>query len=239
MHINFVCVLYLALIWYSGHGQRDTGHWCFKDDVLTFEELLSLYETHFRGRLLTVVTDCCYSGHWAYQLAEALERKGIPPCGHHAEEAGYLIKLYASCQPHERATMCSYTFEGVSAGSDGLVKFEVQTALKGQRTCGVDTTSIRCSGLDRGIPCGICVQNVSWRDIPRYQCLSHFVQQVPEGNGWLYLLLFEEEEATFKAKVQKGARGEDVLRHGRVLCSGWDEEPPPEVVRAVTAFFDL
>lgn len=227
----------VALIWYSGHGQRGSGNWCFKDGILGFEELLTLYEAHFRGRLLTVVTDCCFSGHWAYQLAETMDRKGIPPCGHRAEEEGYLLQLYAACQPHERATMSCYSSEGVSAGCEGLVKFEMQAVLTRQKTCGIDTTRLGCSVPERGLSCGVFLQSVGWRDIPQYQSLSQYIHLIHEGNGWLYLLLYEEEEALFRVKVREG--NTEVHQHGRVLCSGWGEEPPPEVSRAVAAFFDL
>ena len=196
-----------------------------------------LYETHFRGRLLTVVTDCCFSGHWAYQLAGIMDQKGIPPCGHRAEEEGYLLQLFAACQPYERPTMCCYSSEGVSAGKEGLIKFEMQAVLTRQKTCGIDTTRLGCSVLERGISCGVSLQNVGWRDIPQYQSLNRYIHLIHEGNGWLYLLIYEEDEATFRVKVREGIG--NLVQHGRVLCSGWGEEPPPDVSRAVAAFFDL
>lgn len=196
-----------------------------------------LYETHFRGRLLTVVTDCCFSGHWAYQLAGIMDQKGIPPCGHRAEEEGYLLQLFAACQPYERPTMCCYSSEGVSAGKEGLIKFEMQAVLTRQKTCGIDTTRLGCSVLERGFSCGFSLQNVGWRDIPQYQSLNRYIHLIHEGNGWLYLLVYEEDEATFRVKVREGI--DNLVQHGRVLCSGWGEEPPPDVSRAVAAFFDL
>ena len=43
-----------ATLWYTGHGERGTGNWCFKDGVITFEDIFGLYMDHMRGKRLTI-----------------------------------------------------------------------------------------------------------------------------------------------------------------------------------------
>jgi hypothetical protein len=123
----FQCKKPAATLWYTGHGQRGTGNWCFEDGAISLEDLIRLYEMCFKGRLLTIITDCSYSGHWAYQMASILDSMNIPPCGHKAIEEGYLIKVHASCQPYQRTTMCWYVDHGVEVGRGGIVEHCMQT----------------------------------------------------------------------------------------------------------------
>ena len=102
-----------ALIWYTGHSEQGTGDWCFKDGTISFQEIFDLYRAHFSGRLLCIVSDCCYSGKWVHTCAETLDNMGIPPCGHKAREQGVMIKIFASCQPNQRAGDPCYSVEGV------------------------------------------------------------------------------------------------------------------------------
>ena len=94
----FVSILYtcIALIWYTGHGEKATGNWCFKVGVISFEDLFALYMDHFRGKVLTLVCDCSYSGSWVEQCAMKLDEIGIPSCGHqgsgHLDQSVLLVQ---------------------------------------------------------------------------------------------------------------------------------------------------
>uniref|UniRef100_A0A1X7VFE7 Uncharacterized protein n=1 Tax=Amphimedon queenslandica TaxID=400682 RepID=A0A1X7VFE7_AMPQE len=49
---------------YTGHGEKDTGNWCFKDGVISFNDIFELYINHFKGKPLSITSDCSYSGNW-------------------------------------------------------------------------------------------------------------------------------------------------------------------------------
>ena len=51
--------------------------------------------------------------------AKALDRLGIPPCGHLAREQGTLVKVFASCQPDQKAAEPCYSVESVTVADDG------------------------------------------------------------------------------------------------------------------------
>ena len=40
--------------------------------TISFQEAFNLYREYFSGRLLLIVSDCCYSGHWVEACAETL-----------------------------------------------------------------------------------------------------------------------------------------------------------------------
>ena len=47
---------------YFGPGKRSTGDWCFEDGFITFRDIAELYIKHFRGRVLSIHSDCSYAG---------------------------------------------------------------------------------------------------------------------------------------------------------------------------------
>ncbi len=115
------------MIWYTGHGERMTGNWCFNDDVVSFEDLFTLYQQHFKGKMLSIISDCCYSGQWVHRCADMLESLKIEPCGHKAIAAGFLIKIFAACQPDEVAFDTIFSKQCVNLRStDSLMLFSIE-----------------------------------------------------------------------------------------------------------------
>ena len=89
-----------------------TGDWCFGDGFITLRELLDIYmsNTHFRGRIFSIVSDCSYSGSWVKECMEFMDEQGVGPCGHAAQEKGILIQVLTSCLSNEipcRVCVCS------------------------------------------------------------------------------------------------------------------------------------
>lgn len=97
-----------VLIWYTGHGQKNTGNWVLKDGFLSFKDIYDLYKTYFKGRYLYVVSDCCYSGAWVLECARLLDMDDIK-CIHAAERHHIYIKVFAACLPDEPAYDKFYT----------------------------------------------------------------------------------------------------------------------------------
>ena len=57
---------------------------------------LYLQNAYFKGRVLTISTDCSYSGCWVKEAMTFMDDQGVGPCGHAAKEKGILVKVYAS-----------------------------------------------------------------------------------------------------------------------------------------------
>ena len=111
-------ILPAVLLLYMGHSEEGTGNWCFKDGTISFQEIFALYREHCHGKLMSIVTDCCYSGQWTIDCAKTLDSLGIPPCGHRAREQGILVKVLASCQPDQKAAEPCHSVEGVTVLDD-------------------------------------------------------------------------------------------------------------------------
>lgn len=158
------------MIWYSGHGQQDTGNWCFSDDILTFDEIWELYMTLFQGQMLCIVTDCCYSGQWVHRLAGILDKMRVPACGHQATERNILLKIFASCQPEQKAHDPCYSTTGVYYNDkEEAILFPVRKQLQpDQTTCGLDTTKV-CCNRSPNEACQFCHlpanSQWTWRDL--------------------------------------------------------------------------
>ena len=50
------------VVYYTGHGEIGTGNWCFADGTLSLHEIEELLEGCSHPLL---ISDSCYSGHWA------------------------------------------------------------------------------------------------------------------------------------------------------------------------------
>ena len=62
------------VIYYTGHGELGTGNWCFLENengqrknnsYIGIAEILQLFPDEGLEGPLTIISDCCYSGHWA------------------------------------------------------------------------------------------------------------------------------------------------------------------------------
>ena len=59
---------YKPILYYSGHGEIGTGNWCFHDGTLSIREIHKMLPI---GCLYpTIISDACYSGHWANYCLE-------------------------------------------------------------------------------------------------------------------------------------------------------------------------
>ena len=220
-----LCFHFIALIWYTGHGEKATGNWCFKDGVISFEDLFALYMDHFRGKVLTLVCDCSYSGRWVEQCAKKLDEIGIPSCGHHTRDQGILIKVYCSCKSDQKSEMLVFCNEGVFTESGILWYRSDKQLTAGQQAFGANFCIIRC----RKKPEETCevLPHHTWMERLFLGPYVYLVRGKDKDKpAWYYVLVDKEKEDDFKAKVATGTI--DVADYGKIICSGWGENPPAE-----------
>ena len=223
-----------ATIWYMGHSEEGTGDWCFKDGTISFQELFDLYMTHLPGRLLTIVSDCCYSGNWVHRCAETLDNKlGIRPCGHKARERGVLIKVCASCQGNQKAAEPCFSTDAthVDANSDTLKSRRNPQLTEHQTTMVADFTQLVCCRE----PWSLCPADDAFKNWKWYNAVSgemrrniHPVRGNDEGRpAWHYVLLSSGDEEHVQGFKEQNRTGTiDVADWGYAIESGWGEDPP-------------
>lgn len=65
-----------VVIYYTGHGETNTGNWCFADGVVTLSDVynavLSVYP---KVDTVNLMCDCNYSGNWCMELKQMKLKK--------------------------------------------------------------------------------------------------------------------------------------------------------------------
>ena len=213
---------FIAVLHYTGHGEKGTGNWCFKDGVITFEEIFGLYLDCMRGKRLMIISDCSYAGNWIRDCVRKLDEIGIPSCGHHTREHGILLKICTSCKENEESKFMAFTREGMKNGNYILKKMS-----SGQTSTHGDFRMIRCSKAD--LPCEI---SSTWNDRFYAKPFVYLVRGKDRGKeAWHYVLVDEDKLEGFKTQVAIG--NIDVAEYGKVLHSGWGKDPPKDLVRRI------
>ena len=230
MYVIMIQIDYLAIIFYTGHGEKNTGNWCFIDGVITFEDIYSLYFRWFRGKRLTINCDCSYSGNWIKDCAKTLESLKISSCGHHTREVGILLNVWCSCDVEEEATALCYVTEAITFDEENQsVVTNFNTKLTSKQTTKLgDFRQIRCS-KEINESCEVDpYPKITWMD--RVFPKSHLVHLV-RSKMWQYVQVDEDKVDEFKCQVKKGIV--NVADYGRVLYAGLGQDPPPQVIHQV------
>ena len=139
----------LVALHYIGAGRRGTGDWCFEDGFITFRDIAQLYlraSHNFKGRVLTIVSDCSYSGCWVRDCMEFLDEQGVQPCGHKAREKGMVIKVMASYKSIEIPTKFCYSTSSIrNSTSTGYTIFYKSKVSETQTPDYIDSSHINCT----------------------------------------------------------------------------------------------
>ena len=222
-----------AVLYYLGHSEEGTGNWCFKDGTISFQEIFDLYRRHCPGKVLAILPDCCYSGNWVRECAKTLDSLGIPPCGHRAREQGILIKVFASCQPDQKAAEPCYSVDGVTVDNDGtLTVWDKQ--LSQQKSSWCDATNLTCCrGPDESCRSEEALKNWTWQDAVNGGLKSKvfIVRGTDQGlPAWHFVLLSNKSEAYKEQFLEALKSGTiDVAEWGYRIESGWGEDPPQDL----------
>ena len=222
-----------AVLHYLGHSEEGTGNWCFKDGTISFQEIFDLYRRHCPGKLLTITPDCCYSGNWVRECAKTLDSLGIPPCGHRAREQGILIKVFASCQPDQKAAEPCYSVEGVTVNDDGTLTFWDKQLSQQKSLCYETTKLTCCRGPDESCRSEEALKSWTWQDAMDRGLWSgvHIVRGTDRGRPtWQFVLLSSKSEA-YKKQFLKEVKSStiDVAEWGYRIESGGGEHPPQDL----------
>ena len=212
---------FIAFIWYTGHGERGTGNWCFEDGVISFEDIFALYMKYFRGRQLNLTCDCSYSGNWVERCAKKLDEIGVLSCGHHTREHGILIRIYCSCRENQQATMLQFCEEVVFVRQE-MLWYDRCKISSGQTPLLQDFTKIRCGSKAE---CKVPPDHI-WMDHVINNHYVHLVTYKVEGKpAWFYILVDREKVENFRASIDV----DDYAKYGKIILTGWGNNPPKEI----------
>ena len=182
---------------------------------------------------MSIITDCCYSGQWTIDCATTLDSLGISPCGHRAREQGILVKVFASCQPNQKAAEPCYSVEGVTVNDDGTLTVYNET-LAHQTPTWCDVTKLTCwRGPDESCCSDEALKNWKWQETlhERLWKSVQIVRLSDQGRTtWHCLLLSnksEEYQKRFSERVKSGSI--NFTEWGYVIESGEGRNIPQEI----------
>ena len=231
------------VVYYTGYGEEGTGNWCFKDGVISFQDIFALYIKYYKGKILYIFADCCYSGQWVVDCAKCLDEMGIGACGHQAREQGILLKIFTSCYPNQIATLDYYIMqEGMYFDEkDSTVSlYNNKNVSNSQTTYTGDFTKIRCLQLEGPMaPCQLPNIPVKcswkWEDIvaldskKRPSSLLFTVCGTDRGrNAWYIVLVERKLLDAFNEQLSEDKI--NLNKYGHVIKSGWGKDPPNDIL---------
>ena len=239
LHECALCSDPTVVLYYHGPGRKGTGDWCFANGFITFQDIADLYMKYFMGSVLVINTDCSYSGSWVTSCREFLDKQGVQPCGHSARDKGILIRLNASCRADEIPQSLYYcTRVQQNDKNTRALYHKFSKAEDPQHYTRLSSTHIHCDNKTIEQPCTL-PPDLTWQKqlhvakeaSDEVRKRVHIVPGTDRGRpAWHYVLLPDNKEETkeaFRAQVQTG--NIDVADYGKILKSGWGEEPPMEV----------
>ena len=180
------------------------------------------------------------------ECARTLDNLHIPPCGHKAMKKGIQIRMFASCQPNQKAAEPCYFVEGVAVEDDGNLVFPKKQASDTQTFCGTDFTKLVCC-RDPDEPClsDEALKKWKWEDAVNGGLVGgvFLIQGMDRGRPvWHYVLLSkksEELKVEFMEEFKSGAGNIDVTKWGYKIKSGWGEDPSEDVKEKVPTWMDV
>jgi hypothetical protein len=219
-----------VLLWYAGHGERDTGNWCFKDGVITFHDIYKLYMELLKGKRLTIVSDCSYSGQWIKDCAVILDQIHLPSCGHYTRAEGLLLKIFTSCSANEeRLSLMSCVSEAIQIDHNkGCLVFLQKKLSSGNSSKYGDFMQIRCNKPMNES----CEVTSSWVDRVCKYPLVYLVHGEDESKeAWYYVLIDEDKVNLFESDLNT-----DIInleKYGKILYSAYGKNPPQSITHKI------
>ena len=197
---------------------------------------MDLYTQHFKGRVLTIISDCSYSGSWVREAMAFMDEQGVGPCGHVAKEKGILVKVFTSCLANEIpaelafSTHCAKNNESTGEMTYNIV-YQTKEIHDGQHPSGVDFTEVQCKNKIKQ-RCTMASGSTwdQWSTAKRI----FLVRGIDRSRSAWYYVKVEDSEETREAFFEAiDSRSVDVTKFGEPLECGWGEDPPEEVIEKI------
>ena len=233
------------MLFYTGDSEEGSGNWCFKDGVITFQDIFDIYMECFKGKRLSITSDCSYSGSWVKECAKVYDSQGIPACGHYSREKGILLKIRCSCKLFQQATVKAFVQEAIKVVVDEVIYVTGTILSSGQETTGENFHHIICDSepdeqcqYSAGLP-------HTWENKTmlreRVCCV---ISKIGGISTWYYVLVDLENLQSFHDAFKNTRTGVvmgvvDGAKYGKLLYSGQGNKPPQDVMDRIKEQFNF
>ena len=228
---------HIVRIFYTGDSEEGTGNWCFKDGVITFRDIYDIYIKCFKGKRLSIISDCSYSGSWVNESVKIYDEQGILFCGHHSRERGILVSVLTSCKAYQQATILAFVKKAMKIVVTEVIYYPCKKLSSGQETFSRGFTQIRCNNKPDQQCRYTDPENDTWKNKLAGNRV-HCIQGKNRGRpAWRYVLVDEDKVQAFRDKVKSGTV--NVADYGKVVYSGWGKDPPQHIKDRMNDRYEL
>lgn len=185
----------------------------------------------FRGKVLTIQSDCSHAGSWVSKFVKFLDAYQVKPCGHSARQKGALLKVFASCQSNEVPYTLLYSLRANEIQQDKklVIKRSGWKVADKQHIKRIDATNLFCDHKDIQESCTVH-PDLTWRKRHARERV-HLIRENQDGQPAWYYVLVTDDDSTALANLTQSTEAEvQGVNHGKVLKSGLGENPPSDVI---------
>lgn len=244
LHLHLLHVLLFAsfpcfavIIWYFGPSRIYTGDWCFKYGFITMEQIRQIYDEYFSGKMMTVVSDCNYSGSWVSSWMNYMDKHNIKPCQHSTRRHKAYLSFVSSCGEHETATSPLMVARAFSNDFEGKVwmRCHKHKLAYGQHLQYCITTIKTCDA-DYTDPCSLPV-DFSWSN----KCLDERIYFVKGRmfDRWAVVSVTDSDEIIDRLRQSWLEDLQDFRQSFTVLDSGVGRAPSAEILHKFYRLFPM
>jgi len=225
------------MIWYFGPSRIFTGDWCFKYGFVTMEQIRQIYDEYFSGKVMTVVTDCNYSGSWVKSWMSYLEKRCIQPCQHSSRRNKTYLSFISSCGEYEKATSLFMVARAFSNDSKGKVWMQLHKhRLAPSQHLQYCITTIKTCNAEYGEPCSLPT-GYSWHMKVMDESV-HFIKS-KMFDRWAFVIISGSDDVIDSIRHSTLEELEKFRGHVMVLDSGLGREPPVEKLTKLYQMFPM
>lgn len=201
------------------------------------EQIRQIYDEYFSGKVMTVVSDCNYSGCWVSSWMDYLEKKKIQPCQHSSRRNKTYLSFVSSCGEYEKATSPLMVTRAFSNDLEGkvLMRLHKYRLAVGQHLQYCIPTIKTCDA-EYEDPCSLPA-NYSWSTKALDERIYFVRGQM--FDRWAVVSISGPDDIIDRLRKSRLEDLKEFRQHVLVLDTGVGREPPVEKLMKLDQIFPM
>ena len=201
------------------------------------EQIRQIYDEYFPGKVMTVISDCNYSGCWVTSCMNCLEKRNIQPCQHSSRKNKTYLSFISSCGEYETAITPLMVVRAFSNNKEGNILMRLhKSKLATSQHLQYCITTIKTCDADFDEQCSLPT-NYSW-STKRLDERVHFIRS-RIFDRWVVVSISGPDDITDRLRRSNLEDLMDFEQYAIVLDTGMGREPPIEKLMKLYKMFPM